>query len=105
MVQIDQHSHRILNFIPKKAFRYADADTYYKTVNVYKISRSFARNHYLPFLDAYIKVMGHNEYYEQVLRVITLIDTCPLKALPIDGHDWYEIDDVQDLRIAELIFF
>ena len=104
MVQIDQHSHRILNFIPKKAFRYADADTYYKTVNVYKISRSFARNHYLPFLDAYIKVMGHNEYYEQVLRVITLIDTCPLKALPIDGHDWYEIDDVQDLRIAELIF-
>ena len=104
MVQIDAQSHRILNFIPKKAFRYADADTYYKTVNVYKISRQFATDHYLPFLEAYIKVMGHNEYYEQVLRVITLIDTCPLVALPVDGHKWYEIDDVQDLRIAELLF-
>lgn len=104
MVQIDAQTHRILNFIPKKAFRYADADTYYKTVNVYKISRRFATDHYLPFLEAYIKVMGHNEYYEQVLRVITLIDTCPLVALPVDGHKWYEIDDVQDLRIAELLF-
>ncbi|MCM1022115.1 MAG: aminotransferase class I/II-fold pyridoxal phosphate-dependent enzyme [Muribaculum sp.] len=104
MVQIDPDTHRIMNFIPKKAFRYSDVDTYYKTVNVYKISREFARDHYLPFLEAYIKVMGHNEYYEQVLRVITLIDTCPLIALPVDGHKWYEIDDVQDLRIAELIF-
>ncbi len=104
MVQIDPLTHRILNFVPKKAFRYADADSYYKTVNIYKISRRFASDHYLPFLDAYIKVMGHNEYYEQVLRVITLIDTSPLVALSVEGHRWYEIDDIQDLRIAELLF-
>ena len=94
----------ITSFIPKAAFRYSDTDKYYKTVNIYKFSKEFIVNHYLPFLDAYIKVLGENEYYEQVLRVITLIDKSGLKALPINDLNWYEIDDVQDLRIAETIF-
>ena len=103
MVRIDEDNN-IVNFIPKKAFKYSDTDYYYKTVNIYKFSREFVVNHYLPFLEAYIKVLGENEYYEQVLRVITLIDTAGIKALPITGMHWYEIDDVQDLRIAETIF-
>lgn len=94
----------IVNFIPKKDFKYTDTDSYFKTVNIYKFSKHFIVNHYLPFLEAYIKVLGENEYYEQVLRVITLIDNCGIKALPITGMHWYEIDDVQDLRIAETIF-
>ena len=103
MVRIDEENN-IINFIPKKAFKYEDISYYYKTVNVYKFSKEFCRNHYLPFLEAYIKVLGENEYYEQVLRVITLIDTANIKALPIGNAPWYEIDDVQDLRIAETIF-
>lgn len=102
MVRINEDGN-IVNFIPKTAFKYSETDSYYKTVNIYKFSRAFIVNHYLPFLDVYIKVFGENEYYEQVLRVITLIDKCDIKALPVDGH-WYEIDDVQDLRIAETIF-
>lgn len=103
MVRINDDND-IVNFIPKKDFKYSDTDTYYKTVNIYKFSKYFIVNHYLPFLEAYIKVIGENEYYEQVLRVITLIDKCGIKALPITGAHWYEIDDVQDLRIAETIF-
>ncbi len=103
MVRIDDDNN-IVNFIPKKAFKYSDTASYYKTVNIYKFDPDFLLNHYLPFLEAYIKVLGDNEYYEQVLRVITLIDTLDLKALPISGLRWYEIDDVQDLRIAETIF-
>lgn len=103
MVRIDNDC-KIVNFIPKKAFRYSDTEFYYKTVNVYKFSPEFVRDHYLPFLDAYIKVLGQNEYYEQVLRVITMIDVADMRALPINGLHWYEIDDVQDLRIAETIF-
>lgn len=103
MVTIDSDNN-IVNFVPKKAFRYSNTDDYYKTVNIYKFSKSFIRDHYLPFLEAYIKVLGENEYYEQVLRVITLIDSCDFKALPVSGLKWYEIDDVQDLRIAETIF-
>ena len=56
------------------------------------------------FLEAYITALGNNEYYEQVLRVITLLDKCDLKALPLQGEKWYEIDDVQDLDIAETLF-
>lgn len=103
MVRIDDDLN-IVNFIPKKAFDYADTKHYYKTVNIYRFSREFITDHYLPFLEAYIRVLGQNEYYEQVLRVITLIDNSGIKAQPIGGLNWYEIDDVQDLRIAETIF-
>lgn len=104
MVRIDEDNN-IVNFIPKKAFKYKDVDSYYKTVNIYKFSREFSQNKYIPFLDAYSKALGNNEYYEQVLRVITLIDNAELKALPItNGAKWYEIDDVQDLDIAETLF-
>ncbi|MBD5334084.1 MAG: aminotransferase class I/II-fold pyridoxal phosphate-dependent enzyme [Bacteroides sp.] len=103
MVRIDDENN-IVNFIPKKAFKYEDVEYYYKTVNIYRLSREFCTDHYLPFLEAYIKVLGENEYYEQVLRVITLIDNANIKALPVNDAPWYEIDDVQDLRIAETIF-
>lgn len=103
MVRIDEDNN-IVNFIPKKAFKYSDVDCYYKTVNIYKFSKEFSRTHYVPFLDAYTSALGANEYYEQVLRVITLLDKCDFKALPLNGEKWYEIDDVQDLDIAETIF-
>ena len=103
MVCIDENSH-IMNFVPKKAFNYDDVDKYYKTVNIYKFSREFSERVYVPFLDAYCKALGNNEYYEQVLRVITLLDQSNLKALDIGREKWYEIDDVQDLDIAETIF-
>ena len=103
MVRIDA-DRNIVNFVPKKAFSFDDVDTYYKTVNIYKFSREFSRSKYVPFLDAYCSALGNNEYYEQVLRVITLLDNTDLKALPVGGEKWYEIDDVQDLDIAETIF-
>lgn len=103
MVRIDQDGN-IVNFIPKKAFNYNEVASYYKTVNIYKFSKEFSKNQYVPFLDAYCKALGNNEYYEQVLRVITLLDKTNLKALDIGNEKWYEIDDVQDLDIAETIF-
>ena len=103
MVRIDE-DRNILNFIPKQAFRYEDVDVYYKTVNIYKFSKEFCKNQYVPFLEAYCKVMGDNEYYEQVLRVMTHLHNSQLKALPIKDEKWYEIDDVQDLDIASCLF-
>lgn len=103
MVRINQ-DRDIVNFVPKAAFRYEDVDVYYKTVNIYKFSKEFSQQEYVPFLDAYSKVMGNNEYYEQVLRVITMVHNSTLKALPVDGRKWYEIDDIQDLDIASAIF-
>jgi len=94
----------IVDFISKRNFAYKDIDSYYKTVNVYKFSRHFSQTHYVPFLEAYAKALGNNEYYEQVLRVITMLDDPEIKAKKLHGQRWYEIDDIQDLDIAESLF-
>lgn len=91
-------------FIPGKKFKYNEIHEYYKTVNIYKFSKHFSQTHYVPFLTAYQEALGQNEYYEQVLRVITMLDDPEIKALRLSGQKWYEIDDVQDLDIAESIF-
>lgn len=103
MVSIDD-DRNIVNFITKDAFNYNDTDKYYKTVNVYKFSREFAQQKYVPFLDAYTKAVGNNEYYENVLRILSLLNSHDMKALPIGHERWYEIDDKQDLDIAEALF-
>ena len=94
----------IKRFIPGSKFAHEDTESYYKTVNIYKFSREFSCTHYVPFLAAYSKALGNNEYYEQVLRVIALLDRPEIKALRLNGEAWYEIDDVQDLDIAESMF-
>ena len=103
MVRIDEEQN-IVNFISKDAFDYADVESYYKTVNIYKFSKDFAKNKYVPFLNAYTKAVGNNEYYENVLRIISMLDSHNMKALPIGHERWYEIDDKQDLDIAEALF-
>lgn len=91
-------------FVPGKKFVFEDIPYYYKTVNIYKFSKHFSQTHYVPFLDAYSKALGNNEYYEQVLRVITMLDDPEIKAKRLEGQLWYEIDDVQDLDIASSMF-
>ncbi|MBQ9371222.1 MAG: aminotransferase class I/II-fold pyridoxal phosphate-dependent enzyme [Thermoguttaceae bacterium] len=91
-------------FVPGKKFIFNEIKEYYKTVNIYKFSKHFSETRYVPFLDAYQLALGQNEYYEQVLRVITMLDNPEIKAKRLEGQRWYEIDDVQDLDIAESIF-
>lgn len=94
----------ITAFVPGNQFKYEDAELYYKTVNIYKFSKEFSKNRYVPFLNAYTKALGDNEYYEQVLRVITNLDNPGIYAKRLNGQKWYEIDDAQDLDIASTIF-
>ena len=104
VVTIDEENN-VLSFIPKKEFIYSNIDNYYKTINIYKFSSSFSENHYLPFLEAYSRTMGKNEYYEDVLRVIAFLNHSTLKAHVINHmQKWYEIDDIQDVDIAETLF-
>ncbi len=102
-VVLDEDDH-ILNFFSKNLFRFQDVGEYYKTVNIYKFSKNFSNQIYIPFLEAYSKAMGDNEYYESVLRVLTILDRHELRAMRLEGEKWYEIDDVQDKANAEVIF-
>ena len=102
-VKLDEEDN-IEAFVPGKQFDFSEIDEYYKTVNLYKFSKQFSASHYVPFLDAYQTALGENEYYEQVLRVITMLDEPVIKGKRLTGQNWYEIDDIQDLDIAESIF-
>lgn len=92
------------SFVPGKKLKFLESSEYYKTVNIYKFSKDFSQNIYVPFLMAYQSALGENEYYEQVLRVITMLDDPKIKAKRLNGQRWYEIDDIQDLDIAESLF-
>ena len=94
----------IVEFISGKKFDFNHTAGCYKTVNIYKFSKQFSETRYVPFLDAYTKALGDNEYYEQVLRVITMLDNPEIKAKKLQGQLWYEIDDIQDLDIASTMF-
>lgn len=91
-------------FVPGKKFKFSEIKDYYKTVNIYKFSKHFSETHYVPFLEAYQRALGENEYYEQVLNVITMLDEPEIKAKRLNGELWYEIDDIQDLDIATSMF-
>lgn len=98
-------NNEIAQFIGKKGFDFRNSDNYYKTVNIYKFSKEFSSKVYAPFLEAYCHAFGLSEYYENILGIITFINKSDLLAAIIsDSAKWYEIDDHNDLDIAETLF-
>jgi len=102
-VTLDEEDN-ITGFFGKSDFRFQNVRDYYKTVNIYKFSKEFSQKIYTPFLEAYMKVMGNNEYYETVIKVIANLEIAGLQALRLNGQKWYEIDDAQDKANAEILF-
>ncbi len=100
-VKVDERDY-IVEFSSQVSF--FDVEDYYKTVNIYKFSKGFSATYYVPFMEAYLQSLGENEYYEQVLRVITMLDKPAIQVKKLSGQKWYEIDDAQDLDIAKTLF-
>ena len=94
----------VQRFVPKAEFSWADRGAYYKTVNIYKLSRAFLADRFVPLLETYIKLAGRGGYYEEVLRALVFMDGPALAAMPIGDHRWYEIDDANDLDVASQLF-
>lgn len=103
VVKINKND-EITAFISKEHFDYTEIDSYYKTVNIYKFSKEFLTDQYLPFLSAYCSVVGLHSYYEQVLKVLLALDKHDLRVCVLDTEKWYEVDDLQDYDIAESMF-
>ena len=57
VVKINKND-EITAFISKEHFDYTEIDSYYKTVNIYKFTKEFLTDQYLPFLSAYCSVVG-----------------------------------------------
>lgn len=104
VIKIGDVDNTISEFIEKKDFKFDEIDQYYKTVNIYKFSKEFSSKEFVPFLEAYIKAYGENEYYELVLKIIAHLSRSQLRALDVSDLKWYEIDDAQDYDITNCIF-
>ncbi len=95
----------IRRFIFGKAFDEEEKYSYYKTVNIYKFSKKFSQELYMPEMKKYRKRYGDGEYYEAALGA--LLEYAPesiwVKRLPA-GMKWYEVDTAVDLANASRVF-
>lgn len=99
----------ISKFIDKSHFNPSQTSEYYKTVNIYKLDRDFSKKYYVPLLTLYTQMLGVNDYYEQVFRIITLLTQDEIFVDSAMGAEiindiWYEIDNENDLMTASELF-
>lgn len=82
----------------EKIFNYSNK---YKTVNIYKFSKDFFLKKYIPNIATYTQTESMNSYYELVLGGLIYYNNSNIKAVVVDESLWREIDDENDLKIAE----
>ena len=96
---------RVTSVIPPhlqgKNFDFSDK---YKTLNIYKFSGKFLNGVFRGLLDYYVKVFDKNSYYELILGILIYAQKENIHAEIVDHGAWAEIDDPNDLRIAEYQF-
>ena len=76
----------------------------YKTLNIYKFSQDFTNNIFSKLLNYYSEVIDDNCYYELVLGILIYMQKEDIYSLLVDNKDWIEVDDTNDIRIAEYKF-
>ena len=76
----------------------------FKTLNIYKFSQQFASHEFKKLLTYYAKVIDDNCYYELILGILIYMQQQKIHALIIDGEDWAEVDDPNDLKSAAFVF-
>lgn len=76
----------------------------FKTINIHRFSGQFVQNVLSPIVDKICSEYGGQEPLESVMREIVRDDNYIIYALKAGGDRWFEIDDENDLAIAEEIF-
>jgi NDP-sugar pyrophosphorylase family protein len=94
----------VRRFVSKQLLEPELARSYYKTVNIYKLGRSFARGCFVPELERCLASAGPQNYYETVFGRIVEQGLAPIRAVIVEGAPWYEIDTPEDLAVAERLF-
>ena len=75
----------------------------YKTVNIYSLSLQ-SWHKLVERLNGYIKDGRVGEYYEMAFADMVADSSLELEAVFFDENKWYEIDRLEDLHQAELMF-
>jgi histidinol-phosphate/aromatic aminotransferase/cobyric acid decarboxylase-like protein/choline kinase len=76
----------------------------YKTLNIYRFSRAFCATKLRNLLTYYAKIIDDNCYYELILGILIYVQQAEIYAEILAGESWAEVDDPNDLRLAELTF-
>lgn len=74
-----------------------------KTVNMYRFTKAFTRK-YMPLIKWYVENMGEESYYEKVLGSLIYLRECDVKVVEVPEEMWCEVDDVDDLARARVMF-
>lgn len=76
----------------------------YKTLNIYKFSKEFCNTTFKQLLTYYAKIIDDNCYYELILGILIYMQRETIYAEIINGEEWSEVDDPNDLNVCEFIF-
>lgn len=77
--------------------------THYKTVNIYSFTRETWRS-IAERLDRYVAAKRTGDYYESVFAEMIADGSLSLSPVLFEANSWYEVDTLEDLAAAELLF-
>jgi histidinol-phosphate/aromatic aminotransferase/cobyric acid decarboxylase-like protein/choline kinase len=76
----------------------------FKTLNIYKFSMDFCNCVFKKLLTYYAKTINDNCYYELMLGILIYMQQETMYAEILEGEKWAEVDDPNDLHVAEFAF-
>ncbi len=75
----------------------------FKTVNIHKFSKSFLNTYLLPTLSKHTEEKGGTEPIEYIMEDMVR-NNAQIEAVVVNRKKWVEIDDTNDLKLAEAAF-
>lgn len=103
IVKLDKDNN-IVYFVDDEEVKRIDPSYYHKIVSIYKFKKRYVSEKYMTYLNEYVKKNKDNNLYESFLKVIDLDVEKKIPAEILDEEQWYEINDIQDMDIAESMF-
>ena len=103
IVKLDKDNN-IVYFVDDEEVKRIDPSYYHKIVSIYKFRKRYVSEKYMTYLNEYVKKNKDNNLYESLLKVIDLDVEKKIPAEILDEEQWYEINDIQDMDIAESMF-
>lgn len=76
----------------------------YKTLNLYRFSATFCKDTLRRLLTYYTQTFEKESYYELILGILIYMQRAEIYAEIIEDETWAEVDDPNDLHIAEFAF-
>lgn len=101
VIEVDKNNNALNLVLGKWQTESYDYSNARKTVNIYKFKKTFVNEKFFPAIELFIKTQGVNSYYELVLGSLIYYRNSQIKVVEIDESKWAEVDNVEDLMIAE----